>query len=518
MSITKAGIPNAVTSLAQNHIVAVSNDIFDENLDKYQSEINQDLSNNITFIPGTGIDSAIQKGSDARGCEATGNYSLAGGIYAKATGLSSVAFGRYCSATGRAAIALGGLLDAVYLTGEANSLVYTTTIPNRYNNLINGLKLVSIETTNGNNQIQAIIQSTETGLGGLVVTLDRTFSENEVVDLKVGLQGAVARGNSSFAEGCSYAALGLDSHAEGYKTVSAGDYSHAEGFGCTSNGTNSHAEGQSTISSGQSSHSEGAFTVASGKYSHAEGQGGFSILLTGKDNVYRIVKGTTIQSFNEAVNLKGLSLSDSSNNCDATITDSRILEDGYTVEISTDNNLGEINNKTYNVILSASGVASHSQNCGIAPGDYSHSGGEFSMSEGDSSFAHGYMSYAKGKTSAVFGTNNYAQNDSETALGVSNHSHTGETTAEQTLFSIGCGDWQEIEMSKRIEQQIPLPTPEDGTNALEVMRNGDVWLGSYSKGTKIYDGKNKEANIYTKQEIDALLGDINTILESIINS
>ena len=40
MVIAKANIGNALTSSASNHVVAVSSDIYDEDVEMYQSDIN----------------------------------------------------------------------------------------------------------------------------------------------------------------------------------------------------------------------------------------------------------------------------------------------------------------------------------------------------------------------------------------------------------------------------------------------------------------------------------------------
>jgi hypothetical protein len=91
----------------------------------------------------------------------------------------------------------------------------------------------------------------------------------------------------------------------------------------------------------------------------------------------------------------------------------------------------------------------------------------------------------------VFGLNNYVQNSCEVALGRSNQSHTGDSLDKQTLLSIGCGKYVQMDMVNRINNKIPLSTPEDGTNALEIMQNGDIWLGNYTDGHKIWDNVNK---------------------------
>lgn len=48
MEIAKGKIGNALTSTAKNHVVAVTNDLYDEELNKYQSELNKQ------FIEGGG--------------------------------------------------------------------------------------------------------------------------------------------------------------------------------------------------------------------------------------------------------------------------------------------------------------------------------------------------------------------------------------------------------------------------------------------------------------------------------
>jgi hypothetical protein len=48
MEIAKGKIGNALTSTAKNHVVAVANDLYDEELNKYQSELNKQ------FIEGGG--------------------------------------------------------------------------------------------------------------------------------------------------------------------------------------------------------------------------------------------------------------------------------------------------------------------------------------------------------------------------------------------------------------------------------------------------------------------------------
>ena len=87
------------------------------------------------------------------------------------------------------------------------------------------------------------------------------------------VEGNVASGNCSHAEGQATTASGNCSHAEGSYTTASCYCSHAEGEITTASDNCSHAEGQATTASGYCSHAEGQATTASGYYSHAEGIG-----------------------------------------------------------------------------------------------------------------------------------------------------------------------------------------------------------------------------------------------------
>ena len=73
-----------------------------------------------------------------------------------------------------------------------------------------------------------------------------------------GLEGNIATGEYSHAEGSITKAIGNYSHAEGDFTQAIGDYSHAEG--------------QETIASGSYSHAEGYQTIALANHQHVQGQ------------------------------------------------------------------------------------------------------------------------------------------------------------------------------------------------------------------------------------------------------
>ena len=86
------------------------------------------------------------------------------------------------------------------------------------------------------------------------------FNGNQTItgSLIQGLEGNIATGEYS--------------HAEGSITKAIGDYSHAEGDNTQAVGNYSHAEGQDTIALGQYSHAEGFNTIASANHQHVQGQ------------------------------------------------------------------------------------------------------------------------------------------------------------------------------------------------------------------------------------------------------
>ena len=106
----------------------------------------------------------------------------------------------------------------------------------------------------------------------------------------------------------------------------------------------------------------------------------------------------------------------------------------------------------------------------IAIGYKNTSGGSGSVALGDtcesngtSSTAMGYKTKATGAYSATFGENTQATNNGEVAMGVFNKSTTSTDTSEQTAFSFGIGTSD----SNRL-------------NALEIKKNGDVYIGDKS--------------------------------------
>jgi hypothetical protein len=96
--------------------------------------------------------------------------------------------------------------------------------------------------------------------GSYATTGSNRFNGNQTItgSLIHGLEGNLATGDQSHAEGSITKAIGNYSHAEGDYTQAKGDYSHAEG--------------QETIASGSYSHTEGYQTIALANHQHVQGQ------------------------------------------------------------------------------------------------------------------------------------------------------------------------------------------------------------------------------------------------------
>jgi hypothetical protein len=107
---------------------------------------------------------------------------------------------------------------------------------------------------------EIVSSSTQIAAFGFATTGSNSFNGNQTItgSLIHGLEGNIATGEYS--------------HAEGSITKAIGDYSHAEGDNTQAKGNYSHAEGQETIASGSYSHAEGYQTIALANYQHVQGQ------------------------------------------------------------------------------------------------------------------------------------------------------------------------------------------------------------------------------------------------------
>jgi hypothetical protein len=103
------------------------------------------------------------------------------------------------------------------------------------------------------------------GARNLPTTGSNQFNGNQTItgSLIHGLEGNIATGEQSHAEGSITKAIGNYSHAEGDFTQAIGDYSHAEGQETIASGAYSHAEGYQTIALGQRQHVTGQYNFVS---------------------------------------------------------------------------------------------------------------------------------------------------------------------------------------------------------------------------------------------------------------
>jgi len=101
--------------------------------------------------------------------------------------------------------------------------------------------------------------------GSFATTGSNNFNGNQTItgSLIQGLEGNIATGENSHAEGSITKAIGNYSHAEGDYTQAKGDYSHAEGQETIASGSYSHAEGYQTIALANHQHVQGQWNAAS---------------------------------------------------------------------------------------------------------------------------------------------------------------------------------------------------------------------------------------------------------------
>jgi len=209
-----------------------------------------------------------------------------------------------------------------------------------------------------------------------------------------GLEGNIATGEQSHAEGSITKAIGNYSHAEGDNTQAKGDYSHAEGQETLASGSYSHAEGYNTISSGSYSHAEGDSTQAIGISSHAEGGGtNASGIGSHAEGIYTQAKGAYSHAEGNNAFAVGTG-SHAEGNSTATIGDYSHTE-GYGTQASSSYTHAE------GWLTSARGIASHAEGSGsVASGIASHAEGHFTVALGDYQHVQGQYNISSSAQSA----------------------------------------------------------------------------------------------------------------------
>ena len=149
-----------------------------------------------------------------------------------------------------------------------NTQVFTGSVTVTGSLAVNGSNVILSNQTSSMSVLSASYASTASfalnsqniNTGSFATTGSNRFNGNQIItgSLIQGLEGNIASGD--------------DSHAEGSITKAIGNYSHAEGDFTQAKGDYSHAEGQETIASGSYSHAEGYQTIASANHQHVQGQ------------------------------------------------------------------------------------------------------------------------------------------------------------------------------------------------------------------------------------------------------
>jgi hypothetical protein len=168
------------------------------------------------------------------------------------------------SSVGPWSFGLDGTLTApsggANITRVANLI--TTSSFNTFTSSLNSFTASVIAT--GSN-INSFTASVNEKTGSYATTGSNQFNGNQTItgSLVHGLEGNIATGEQSHAEGSITKAIGNYSHAEGDFTEAKGDYSHAEGQETIASGSYSHAEGYQTIALANHQHVQGQYNITS---------------------------------------------------------------------------------------------------------------------------------------------------------------------------------------------------------------------------------------------------------------
>jgi hypothetical protein len=141
-----------------------------------------------------------------------------------------------------------------------NYLTDSGSFDTRINYVSSSFEAHTASINNFSSSILNFTASQKNSNGTFATTGSNQFNGNQTItgSLIQGLEGNIATGEYS--------------HAEGSITKAIGDYSHAEGDYTQAKGDYSHAEGQETIASGSYSHAEGYQTIALANHQHVQGQ------------------------------------------------------------------------------------------------------------------------------------------------------------------------------------------------------------------------------------------------------
>jgi len=360
---------------------------------------------------------------------ALGESSFAAGDSTRATGTGSVAIGKGAEASLWAA-AFGRNTDA---DGPGSMVMGNNTSTEPF---------AQYSFAGGENSTATASFSMSFGFGNMASALASTA---------FGYQSA-ATGQRSFAAGLNTAATGNSSIALGENIESNGTASFAAGSGVISAGFASVAMGDGTESTGEASFAAGTGSTASGDASAAFGEGNQATqphtFAAGEDN---LASGTGAVVFGRN--------SESSGNF------SFASGNGATASGSSAVSMGSNSEATGGVSV-AFGFSTDSEGFGsIATGAGSRAAADYSV-------AMGQGTDADGPASVAMGSNTRAASAYETAIGRFNTEYTPSDPAgfdeNDRLFVVGNGTGTS-----------------DRSDALVVLKNGNMGLGTSTPGTKL---------------------------------
>ena len=339
---------------------------------------------------GSGTDSIIE-----------GSYTTASGDGSHSEGYSTTASGNYSHSEGQHTIASNYASHAegfrTTASGESSHAEGSNTIASGKNSHAEGGNI---------------------GANGLLLE-DRVVGSDTIAELtsELTIEGPMAYGIESHAEGVQTLAYDYASHAEGGHTIASESYSHAEGHNTTASGSSSHAEGYGATASGNSSHAEGYGTAsgngshaegsgtASGNGSHAEGNGtasgyishaeGHDTTASGQDSH---AEGYNTTAWGKCSHAEGGNYDEMSG-----FTPSRVVDSNTIAELTSELTIkGPM----------AYGIESHAEGMGtLAYGYVSHAEGYQTTAVGYVSHTEGYKTTASGKRSHAEGNVTIAASD-----------------------------------------------------------------------------------------------------------
>jgi len=178
---------------------------------------------------------------------ASGNYSIAEGAAPEFSGISANPF----------------MYTKQFITEDFAKITLSSQLDNSYKTKTVLASTAEAQTMDDLQMVVSEIDGNDLMLIGNTLQLSASTDGNIYLYTLAGTAGTV---NGTIASGeCS--------HAEGMGTVAGGAASHAEGLSSSAIGNYSHAEGVSNIASGMASHAAGHASSAIGNYSSAIGEG-----------------------------------------------------------------------------------------------------------------------------------------------------------------------------------------------------------------------------------------------------